>query len=340
MERQKVYCEIDFYKQFVNAYPKEPTPGEESIKKMKYWIDFNSFLFKSDIYFNINSSQYEALAADEIYFKTLWKKSANGECGVEFIVSEFPIIKDFDENIKDNKDFLEAVYLTCESIELCKEIENFYGIKVICIANFFDNENLFVDHAEPIELGDKSHTDWRFLGTFKHHCNTLAIVDNYILKDKSVIIENLIPILDYLLPQKLKIPFQISIFAVKELKHGPNLNFKSFHEFISDEIKRIRPELNFNLGIFQLRNEFHDRNLITNYIFIDSGGGFDLFKKKKAIHQTKVAGFYPSFVPNMKQGGIQLYFQVRKSLKKIHHNACQTEFLTTYWGDKENRLFE
>jgi hypothetical protein len=340
MERQKVYCEIDFYKQFLNSYPKEPTPGEESIKKMKYWIAFNSFLFKSDIFFNISIAQFEALTADEIYFKTLWKKSANGECGIEFIASEFPIIKELDECINNKKDFSEAVYLTCEAVELCKEIENSYGIKVICISNLYENEKLFDFHIEPILSGINGHTTWSFLEIYKHNCNSLAIVDNYILTDTSVIMENLLPILDALLPKRIKTSFHISVFAKKEFPGRPGKDFKLYHDLIRSEIETMRPDLDFKLGIFQLRREIHDRNLITNYIYIDSGSGFNLFRNNISIHQTKIIGFYPSFISNVNLGGSNLNYALRKSLKKIYSDACKTEFLTTYWGDKVNRLFD
>ena len=55
MERQRVYCEIEFYKQFINAFPKEVIPTEEGILKSKRWVDFHSYLFKSDLIFNIKN---------------------------------------------------------------------------------------------------------------------------------------------------------------------------------------------------------------------------------------------------------------------------------------------
>jgi len=109
MDRQKVFCEIDFYMKFVNSYPKEVVPGEESIKRTKLWIDFNSFLFKSDIHFDINVIDFETLAASDEYYKLWWKKSANGECGIEFDGLEFPKLKEF-EKVSENNACLESVY--------------------------------------------------------------------------------------------------------------------------------------------------------------------------------------------------------------------------------------
>lgn len=340
MERQKIYCEIGFYEQFIKSYPTNSSPSDASINKLKYWINFYSFLSRSDIFFNISSEQFESLTINEYWFKSLWKKSANGECGVEFIASEFPAIIEIAKNINNRRDFLDAIYLTCTPLDLCEEFEKSFGIKVICFEKLFENDELFNIHIESIESGSRSHTNWRFLETYKHVCNSLAIVDNYILADKNNILENLVPILDSLLPKNLKASFHISVFAKKEIKGGITKDFKSYHDLIKHEIERIRPELNFTLGIFQLRREIHDRNLITNNYIIESGSGFNLFKRERALNQTKIIGFYPSFVTNANTGGCKLYFDLRKSLRKIYHDACQTDFLTTYWGVKDNRLFD
>ncbi len=338
MNRQKVFCEIDFYKHFIDSYPNIPAPGEESIKQMKQWIDFNAFMFKSDIFFNINSEQFEDLANEDSYYKILWKRSANGECGVEFLPSDFPALTDFDQSNESVQEYFDAVFLTCHSKESCLLFESNFGIKAISLDNLNENNDLFNFKLVSIESGPKSYTNWRFLKSFQHVCNSLAIIDNYILSEKTILHENLFPILDSLLPNSLKIPFHISIFAKKEV-NGRILNFQNFHDEIYSEIKRIRPDLNIKLGIFQIRNEIHDRNIITNYFILDSGSGFDLFKNKKARHQTKIIGFFPSFVSNIDSAGSRFIFDLKKTLKKIYFDAVISQNLTTYWGVKENRLF-
>ncbi len=338
MNRQKVFCEIDFYKRFIYSYPNIPAPGEESIKQMKQWIDFNAFMFKSDIFFNINSEQFEDLSNEDSYYKILWKRSVNGECGVEFLPSDFPVLADFNQSDESIQEHFDAVFLTCESKETCSLFESNFGIKAISIDNLPENNDLFNFKLVSVESGSKSHNDWRFLKSFKHVCNSLAIVDNYILSDKTILSENLFPILDTLLPYSLKISFQISIFAKKEV-NGRNLNFQHFHDEIDSEIKRIRPDLNVKLGIFQIRNEIHDRNIFTNYFILDSGSGFDLFRNKKARHQTKIVGYFPSFVSNFDQDSGKFYNSLKKTLRKIYKDAVQNQNITLYWGVKENRLF-
>jgi len=334
MERQKVYCEIDFYKRFVGSFPQEVIPSEEGIKKHKIWIDFYSYLYKSDISFDIDVQQYKSFAENDEYFKLLWKKSANGECSLEFLDSSFPKLNEMDKNINsEGSNYLKSVFLSCEPKEICESIENDYGLKVINIDNIFNEGEMFNVHIVTIERGNKTHTDWSFIERFKYHCNSIAIVDNYLLKEEKTIKENLFVILDKLLPDSIKIPFHISIFAKNDINNSER------HILINNWIKAHKPNLNFKLTLHQLRNEFHDRSVVTNYFIIDSESGFDLFKDKKAIHQTKVIGYYPYSAANVNIESCQSYEVLIKSLKKIFNNSCSTKYLTNYWGDNENRLF-
>lgn len=334
MERQQVYCEIEFYRQFINAFPKEVIPTEEGIQKSKRWVDFNSYLFKSDLILNINGLDFKTLTENSEYFWLLWKRSTSGECGLEFDERNFPNLEKFSEYISLDNKYLSSVYLTCNHSEFCQNIEANYGVKVIPNELVFKTDNFFNVHIESIEKGEKSHKNWDFLRVYKHPCNALAIVDNYILKNEMIINENIVPILDKLLPKKLEIPFHISIFAKNEF------NNKKHQEHILNLISAIRPELNFKFTMHKMQNEFHDRSIITNYMLIDSGSGFDLFSKNRANHQTRITGYYPFSAANINADARLTYQGIKKSLRKIFDTACDTKYLTTFWGDKENRLFE
>ena len=113
-----------------------------------------------------------------------------------------------------------------------------------------------------------------------------------------------------------------------------------YYELIKKSLKNLRPKMNFKLTIHQLRSEFHDRTIITNYLLLDSGSGFDLFSKSKAIHQTSITGYYPFLTSNINIDVGLKYRVIRKSLKKVSDSACSTEHLTNFWGDRENRLFK
>ncbi len=333
MERQKVYCEIEFYKRFVDSFPNEIIPTEKAIKRNKSWNSLHSFIVKSDLIFNVSSSEFKNLASSDNYLLMHWKKSTGGECGIEFSDTAFPKLDSFEQGFSENIGYYNSVFLSGNSYNYCKQIEDSFGVKVISIDNIFKQDLLFKIQIETIKKYDKTHSNWNFLNSFKHPCNSMAIVDNYILINETEIKNNLIKILDKLLPDKLKIPFHISIFSKNE-----NNNKKHF-EYISKSIKKLRPNLSFKLTIHQLRNQFHDRTIITNYLILDSGSGFNLFKKNGAMHLTKIIGYFPSFTNNINEDTRNSYEVLRNKMKDVYNNSCQTEYLTNYWGAKENRLF-
>ena len=330
--KQKIYCEIEFYKQFVNSFPKSVYPNDQSITKTKCWIELYSYFSKNKMFFDISEKELIELSEQNEYFKFLIKQW--GENKIETYKLNFPDLEKFEDCISINQDSLESVYLSCKSDELCKKVEDSFGIKVISIDKIFDESNFFNVHIETVEKGDKSHTNWDFLHIFSHPCNSLAIVDNYILKDTNVIDENLIPVLDKVLPSNLKIPFHLSVFAKNDFHN------KERYELIKETLDKLRPNLSFRISVFQLRSEFHDRTLITNYLILDSGSGFDLFSNKKAKHQTKITGYYPFSASNINFNARFSYQVLRKSMKEVYDKGVSNEKFQDVWGEKENRLFE
>lgn len=358
MERQTVYCEIEFYKRFLDSFPKQVLPSEDSLNRAKQWIDFSAFLFKSAIYIDINAEEFRKLSEQNEYYTFLWKKSVNGECFLEFQDSGFPYVRGIQTTGTKNNEILNAVFLTTESVEECQKLEKKFGIRVISDKNLFQNENLFITHIETINSGNNSHTNWDFLEVFSHPCNSIAIVDNYLLRNEAVIKENLIPILQKLIPPDLSIPFNLSIFTLKRFREGDKdvfIDFGQISKFILEELRKTRSEqFKINIGIFNSNSrDYHDRVIITNYMIIDSGSGFDLFKKYEmvdgsekevAIHQTKIIGYYPHFASNLdiksKDQFVNIY--------SFHFNNMKSDYFKTkeWFANSQkpfhmvNRLFE
>jgi hypothetical protein len=67
------------------------------------------------------------------------------------------------------------------------------------------------------------------------------------------------------------------------------------YQLRNDEIKRIRAQLKYKLSIFN-SSEFHDRIIITNNVWIDCGGGFDLFNNGKACKRTNLRFAFPFLI--------------------------------------------
>lgn len=354
MDRKSVFCEIEFFNKFIGLYPITFSTADDVLKKGRYWIDFYSFITKSDLYFNISKFEFKCLTNDNEHLSNLWKKSAGGMIDLDFLENNFPDITNLNKTIANDNKLLESIFLTCQREEKCKQIEGKFGIKIISINSIqnYPCDNLFDILIKSILKGSKHHFGWDFLSRLKHPCNTLTIVDNYILKDEVLIKENLIPILDTLLPVHLEIPFHISIFAkrlfpqknaVTNITTLESIDFQNRFKLIDSLIKQKRPELNFKLGVFEIDKELHDRSLMTNYLYLESGSGFDLFKNRIANHQTKIIGFYPFAISNLNDGAHILNNDLRNTLKTIYKNAgvvIDSKKANYFCGVKENRLLE
>ncbi|WP_340110996.1 hypothetical protein [Maribellus mangrovi] len=334
MDKPKVYCELDFYTKFLKSIPDTNDLSEDKIHQLTKWITINNFISKSNLQIDTSVSNFHDLCKTQPWMLRLWKKSANGECDIDFNSSDFPNLEKFEDAIATNANFLSSIFLSTVPSGLCNEIEKNYGVKVFSIESLYENLLLSSTHIETIDKGTKSHSNWDFLSIFKHPCNTLILVDNYLLKNIDDIENNLIDILDKIIPVNLKIPFHISIFTKSEHNNTERL------EKIKKNLSKLRPSINFKITIHKLNGEFHDRTLLTNYLILESGIGFDLFTKRGAKQQTRILGYFLWTKTDTNQDIPSTHEMLVKSLKKIFNNSCSTPYLTNYWGDNENRLFE
>ena len=128
------------------------------------------------------------------------------------------------------------------------------------------------------------------------NCNSIVIIDNYILKS----LNNLEEILNALLPRQIpgvtrEDKFYLTIITAKDKSN--TRNDENIYRQLVEKIKQIRPNLDFELDLFVEQNTssntFHDRYILTNNVIIKSGGWFDLIKNGKATKQTEVSILHP-----------------------------------------------
>lgn len=307
MGGQKVYCEVDFLKKFIDLRPTAIVPSEENVNSHKTWINLYEFIFKSELLFD-STVDFHKMVKENDFFKLLWKKSTSNASILDFLNDEYPNIEDFSKKSSDENNYLTSVFLTTSENEKSEEIQNNFGVIVLSVDQIFNTNKYFTLGIEAISSGKTSHTNWDFITKNKHICNSMCIVDNYLFAHEENIDKNLIPILDKLLPKTLKIPFHISIFTLRSIRPtDPLLDFISLAREISKKIKIIRPNgLDVVIGIFSSNSrDFHDRAIISNNMVIESGSGFDLFRTDRysdddiSIHQTKIISYYHLFVTNL-----------------------------------------
>jgi hypothetical protein len=114
----------------------------------------------------------------------------------------------------------------------------------------------------------------------------MLVSDEYLCKDKNPQ-DNIYVALEHLLPKNLEIDFHLTIFT------GDLSQFDA----IEAKLKELRNYSIF-LTIIQVTkaNPIHDRNIITNYFWINSGHGFHLFQKGKVISDRNTQlSFYSIF---------------------------------------------
>ena len=279
--RKQIYCETAFWKRFRKRYPSALPLTEDSIRQYRAWTDVFKFMMRSNISFDCPSGDIKALFIPEDEgvpdqaLMTLWKKHSNGEIMMTFDSANQ--VKLGDTPISDMKpnDF-SAVYLTANECRVAKD----YGVLNITSDNYVNMSYLFRDNGTAI--GKYKDYSWDFLKqSARHSCNSMIIADNYLFYGD--LENNLFPILDALLPDQLAkgLSFELSIFAMElDSSHENYRSWADIKKEIGQWFSTNRPNLEKRLELFNLNNlrVFHDRTIVTNYIWIESGGGFDLFK--------------------------------------------------------------
>lgn len=132
-------------------------------------------------------------------------------------------------------------------------------------------------------------------------------------------------ILDLVLPQRLTIPFHLSVFS--EI----NSNGDKIYSEIKDAISSIRSQEFCNNIFFTLSySTLHDRFIISNNYCITVGAGFALFNgRNKPQNSTSLKIFFPTAVGKKRE--YYLWIKKTKEINDRQHNC---------WGDRVNRLFD
>jgi hypothetical protein len=134
--------------------------------------------------------------------------------------------------------------------------------------------------------------NWHDLKKFALPTNSLILTDNYILKQKSDIENNLIPILDSFLPNKLaKANFQVIIVTQEMIDNDLSIRFNEIQRCIK---KMSKPyEIILSL-ITAAIDRTHPRRIFTNYCMYESENSFTYFDERINIKKNTVLRAFPS----------------------------------------------
>ncbi len=234
----------------------------------------------------------------------------------------------------------------------CIDLENKYGLIFISKENIKKAQFLFNFSVIPIEKGKQNLTNWNFANQFKHPFNAMVIADNYAFADdfdrtdkRKLIKENIIELLRNILPKKLeKQIFHLTIIVEKDAIR----NIENQHKFLTFQLSKLF-DYKIELTILKVsKRNLHDRNIITNYTWINSGFGFSLFRNKRVRKDTHLS-FYPVTYLQKKFLGYneqiktdeklssisEIYNFLQKQFSQLNNQAVDTKLVE---GSKQNRL--
>lgn len=230
----------------------------------------------------------------------------------------------------------------------CQTLEARFGYKFLNSNSYYDNKDvLFASFIFNITKKTKNVTNcltsWSDLRPLKQPLNAIVIIDNYLLNgDESDLKSNIIPLLKILLPdERLEIPVHLSILTDTEkisetkVKNRLELLKKSF-QYLDLEITIVHIASKDN----------HDRNIITNYLWLHSGHGFSYFNENGMIKKNTTLFYYPIWhLQRTTKTELEYDKTAFWSIQNLLENASETMGKTKdigaikyVWRNKENRL--
>jgi hypothetical protein len=346
------YCKIDFLLSLYGYIDQsiESFISKESSDKYYYSLLYRLIHNHSDIIVDVTKEELLAIATDE-------KNKRYNPNFKKFIKSEIDTIVSYPETFEQmehDDDYFSginprALFFLDKSIVECEQMSQKYGMIFISKDDILLNLHfLFDSDVQPITKSGNID-DWEFIQKYKHPCNSIIIADNYLLKEN--IEENIIAFLKYLLPDSLDINFHLTLIAGGD-KSDSSFDIEKRYETI---INSLQGDYDYNINLTILKTkENHDRNLLTNYFWINSGYGFSLFKEKKVKNETNLFCFpiftlqanYSGFGKMLKDSDIsknRIATSVASLIgkyKKINSSTVDIALEKNVKGDKRNRLLD
>lgn len=315
MIKRNTYCEVNFFKKFSEKFSQSSPFDDEQVLKSQCWIGLFKYLRNKTILLIDDKVQFNIASQENQLCNKIKKLWANGSLQI----NEQKIDLD---NLSEDA-LRSAVFLSDDKPFVIQKAEKL-GILLITPSTYAQFACLYKDNGIAFHTNDIA--DWSVLRkNGKHNFNAMVVSDLYVLKEKNI---NLYAIFEALLPTHLDTQMQISIFT----QDTPT--FKQDHQDIERHIKQIRPKLNFTLSLHKgASSDFHDRGIVTNYMRIKCGAGFDLLKIRNGEQVARITTDVDIDYPYFKESEVSegSYENIIKDAKKMYNNNI-------FIGEKKNRL--
>lgn len=267
----------------------------------------------------------------------LWKKYLTNQSDIE-LYDNLEI-----GNPQKNAEDLSAVYLTKESRSTCELLETNYGVVTINNTELPKKEYLFKGDGFMLRKDHIRYKDryMQFKDKIFYPCNTMILIDPYILSKKENVENSLFYLLDAILPQKLQIKFQLAVFSMIGEKNRDYARGKDVHTQLENLIKALRKGLEFDLTLYAIgpAEGFHSRMIITNNVLFSAADGFDVFDVYKGDGSSNKNAKFDIVMPRL-VGDSRLDMSNYLRWIKVAKEKSRSQSKTQMWGKPENRLFE
>ena len=286
MNRRKIYLQQGFWREILSL-----NSGTASVEnRMLFWSVYNA-LQNSNICTDVPQDAVMD-DANELLFQLLQDRSSGeSECFITREGFEESIAKKQKETYSTEE--LCAIYLLSENNMICEGLSAQYG--VLCLNVDLIRRKRWLLYGAGVIYSRNENAKYPYAKGkeyFSSLCNSAIIIDPYILLNREHVVNNLIPLLDNLLPRQMamKIPFHLTIYSQpKNSKEGDGLT-----KIVKEELVRLRPGGNICLSIYHIKTtgngkgHFHSRHIITNNTLINSEDGFCIFSDKDTgkLHST------------------------------------------------------
>ena len=198
--------------------------------------------------------------------------------------------------------------LFVESALKAENIETRFGCIAISGKTIHKAAFLFNSFLIPFNKPRPKFDSWAFMEQFRHPFNALLVTDNYLFSKKTLseiekqLDENLLVLLENLLPRNLKIDFHLTIIGspIPNLKKDKETKMPDIQLFLKNNSEKIRTyisnkltkKFDYPIKLTILIAPFHDRNILTNYAWINSGNSFTYFENRR-LHLNTNLNFQP-----------------------------------------------
>ena len=311
--RKDIYCESGFWSELSNELSTMQNNPKPDVRRQNQDLnDWYDLFGRSNVFFDCSIEEIVTASKKDLWLEELLKGSQCGQCLVDSSPGAIASMCKGPSQM-DTKKY--------NSLFLSKDTHSLQSQNVGAI-NIGSNEihntsHFFNDYGPPISSG--SSQDWLQILKSAHadqNCNSMIIADKYIFKDVKA---NLYRILDILLPRKLGTTFYLSIFS---LDGYTDAKVEEFRLQLDKKIHEICPELSCSLEVFGCDTSvFHDRGIITNYLWIEIGAGFNLIQKGTAQKTTNIHVTYPMIIsPERMKCSCDGYWNIIADAKKHLRN--------------------